>query len=208
MIRYVTGDATEPLGRGPRIIAHVCNDLGLWGAGFTGALSRKWREPEHEYRTRAMAGLNLGTIQVTNVANSIAVINMVAQRGVRGSSAERANTEGLRAAGLTPTTITGVLGLNRPPIRYDALAVCLQSVAAYAFYMAGFHVMETEVEIEPHEPTAASVHMPRIGCGLAGGKWEEVEPIIQRELVVRGVSVTIYDLPGNAKTDKSPILDK
>lgn len=24
----------------------------------------------------------------------------------------------------------------------------------------------------------ATVHMPRIGCGLAGGKWEEVEPLI------------------------------
>ena len=24
---------------------------------------------------------------------------------------------------------------------------------------------------------SASVHMPRIGCGLAGGKWEEIEPI-------------------------------
>jgi len=23
-----------------------------------------------------------------------------------------------------------------------------------------------------------SVHMPRIGCGLAGGKWEKIETII------------------------------
>jgi hypothetical protein len=35
--------------------------------------------------------------------------------------------------------------------------------------------------------------MPRIGCGLAGGKWELIEPIIVRTLVARGVPVTVYD---------------
>jgi len=24
--------------------------------------------------------------------------------------------------------------------------------------------------------------MPRIGCGLAGGKWEEIGPILEQEL--------------------------
>jgi hypothetical protein len=36
--------------------------------------------------------------------------------------------------------------------------------------------------------------MPRIGCGLAGGKWEEIEPIIDEELISIGVVVTVYDL--------------
>lgn len=40
---------------------------------------------------------------------------------------------------------------------------------------------------------SASVHMPRIGTGRGGAKWEEVEPIIQEELVAKGVSVTVYD---------------
>ena len=35
--------------------------------------------------------------------------------------------------------------------------------------------------------------MPRIGCGLAGGKWEEIEPIIERTLATAGVEVTVYD---------------
>ena len=34
-----------------------------------------------------------------------------------------------------------------------------------------------------------------VGCGLAGGKWEEMEPVIARELAERGVPVTVYDLP-------------
>jgi hypothetical protein len=39
------------------------------------------------------------------------------------------------------------------------------------------------------------VHMPRIGCGLAGGQWEEIEPIIETTLGAKGVAVTVYDLP-------------
>ena len=39
----------------------------------------------------------------------------------------------------------------------------------------------------------ASVHMPRIGCGLAGGKWEAIEPIITDELTSQGIEVSVYD---------------
>ena len=62
-----------------------------------------------------------------------------------------------------------------PPIRYEAIRQGLAKVAAFA---------------TQHE---ASVHMPRIGCGLAGGKWEELEPIILDELCAKGVGVTVYD---------------
>ena len=66
-------------------------------------------------------------------------------------------------------------GSSGPPIRYEALGECLAAVAAKA------------LELGP------SVHMPRIGCGLAGGKWSEVEPLIERHLVGAGVAVTVYD---------------
>jgi hypothetical protein len=39
-----------------------------------------------------------------------------------------------------------------------------------------------------------SYHMPRIGCGIAGGRWETVNGIVNRELGDR--AVTVYDLPG------------
>ena len=67
-------------------------------------------------------------------------------------------------------------GSNGPPIRYEAVRACLRKLAAEA----------NELE--------ASVHMPRIGCGLAGGRWQEIEPIILDELTSQGVEVTIYDL--------------
>jgi hypothetical protein len=40
----------------------------------------------------------------------------------------------------------------------------------------------------------ASVHMPRIGCGLAGGAWDKMEPIIEEALIKEGITVTVYDL--------------
>ncbi|MDR1976123.1 MAG: macro domain-containing protein [Campylobacteraceae bacterium] len=61
-----------------------------------------------------------------------------------------------------------------PPIRYDALEKCLSKVQKEA------------------KRKDASVHMPRIGCGLAGGRWEKVEEIIKATLL--DVDVFVYDL--------------
>ena len=69
-------------------------------------------------------------------------------------------------------------GSKGPPIRYEALAAGLATVGGYA------------------AAERASVHMPRIGCGLAGGKWELVEPLIAEHLTARGVAVTVYDFGG------------
>jgi O-acetyl-ADP-ribose deacetylase (regulator of RNase III) len=63
-----------------------------------------------------------------------------------------------------------------PPIRYAALAGCLAHVADFA---------------AKHDE--CSIHMPRIGAGLAGGSWPKIAAIIDRELVQRGLSVTVYD---------------
>ncbi|MFJ6385555.1 hypothetical protein ACIQI7_36810, partial [Kitasatospora sp. NPDC092039] len=56
-ITYVRGDATTPQGKGVKVIAHVCNDLGGWGKGFVLALSRRWPEPEAAYRPGSVFGL-------------------------------------------------------------------------------------------------------------------------------------------------------
>jgi O-acetyl-ADP-ribose deacetylase (regulator of RNase III) len=57
---------------------------------------------------------------------------------------------------------------NGPPIRYPAVEACLTTVGTEARRLG------------------ASVHMPRIGCGLAGGRWDRIEPIIVRTLCSRG----------------------
>lgn len=44
----------------------------------------------------------------------------------------------------------------------------------------------------------ATIHMPRIGAGLAGGSWERIEKIIIETLVDKGFDITVYDLPTNS----------
>ena len=64
-----------------------------------------------------------------------------------------------------------------PPIRYEAIRNALQPVCEVA----------TNYN--------ASVHMPRMGAGLAGGNWELIAEIVEAELCGKGVPVTVYDLP-------------
>ncbi|MES1224140.1 MAG: Appr-1-p processing protein, partial [Bacteroidota bacterium] len=62
-----------------------------------------------------------------------------------------------------------------PPVRYEAIKESLDKVGQFA--------------IEMH----ASVHMPRIGCGLAGGSWDKMELIVEQALTDKKVAVTVYD---------------
>ncbi|MFI6689744.1 macro domain-containing protein [Streptomyces sp. NPDC050485] len=153
-IVYVRGDATAPHGKGVKLIAHVCNDLGGWGKGFVVAISRRWPEPERAYRRwhreRAGNDFGLGAVQFVQVDPYVWVANMVGQHGIR----------------------TGSKGV---PVRYEAIDKALTALADKA------------LELE------ASVHMPRIGCGLAGGSWPRVEPLVMDRLIARGIAVTVYD---------------
>jgi len=152
-VTYLRGDATSPQAKGPKLIAHVCNDAGGWGKGFVLAISKRWPEPERDFRAwwrhRAKNDFALGAVRVIQVKPDTWVANMIGQHGTR----------------------TGRSGT--PPVRYEAIATCLASLAGHA------------------EELGASVHMPRIGCGLAGGKWSMVEPLVVEAL--GGTAVYVYD---------------
>jgi len=159
-IRYTTGDATRPVADGAKIICHICNDIGGWGAGFVVALSRRWPEPEKAYREwhggRRPDDMRfaLGAAQFVPVQTDITVANMIGQHGI----ARRGHK-------------------GAPPVRYEAIRLALRHVADYA------------------TAHSASVHMPRIGAGLAGGDWTTIEQIIEDELSARSIPATVYDLP-------------
>lgn len=162
-INYITGNALVPVSGGNTIIAHICNNVGAWGAGFVVAISKKWPEPERFYRYWATGDprnntplpFELGQVQYVTVDSSTVVANMIAQDNIVSSS---------------PGHI---------PIRYDELEKCLNKVATIA-------LMENR-----------SVHMPRIGAGIAGGSWAIIEQIINRTLVDQGVDTYVYTLPGD-----------
>ena len=83
-IEYVIGDATSPAGGGKKLIIHACNDAGGWTKGFVESVSKRWPEPEKEYRSwvRNRAEFVLGRIQIVKVSPDISVANMLCQHGL------------------------------------------------------------------------------------------------------------------------------
>jgi hypothetical protein len=110
MITYVNGDATCPIGKGPKILAHIVNTQGGWGRGFVLALSRRWDEPERAYRSWAKSKdgtFALGHVQLVKVEPTLYVANMLAQDGYRSTA-------------------------NQVPLRYYALEDCLKELRLQA----------------------------------------------------------------------------
>jgi O-acetyl-ADP-ribose deacetylase (regulator of RNase III) len=82
----------------------------------------------------------------------------------------------------------GVGPSKTPRIRYGAIESSLKKLADFAV------------------AKSASVHMPRIGTGQAGGSWEIVGEIIEDTLCRKKVEVTVYDLP--SASGKSPVTQQ
>jgi len=149
------------------MIMHIVNTAGGWGAGFVVAISKRWPEPESQYRKwyRAKTHPQFGDFALGNVGWALVepelwIANMIAQTGYGKSGRDQHKTD----------------EAELPPIRYDALRTCLTKVAQSAL------------------PKKATIHAPRIGCALSGGSWSRVEPLIQETMP--DLQVFIYDFPG------------
>jgi O-acetyl-ADP-ribose deacetylase (regulator of RNase III) len=153
-LKYIKGDATQPVGPGPKVICHCCNDIGGWGSGFVLALNARWPEPQRAYRKwfAERDGFRLGAARMVAVEPDLWVANIIGQhRTIQAGEAT--------------------------PIRYDALE-------------GGFKVVR-DFCLE----NQATVHMPRLGAGLARGDWRRIEEIVKRIFIIEGeIDATVYDL--------------
>lgn len=116
--RYVQGDLFSSAyyqNHEPVVIAHVCNDLGMWGAGF--ALTFKRRYPQafdlfspwfnsEKKKGQSMLGKSQVVTLVENNGASLYACNMVAQAGLYSKS-------------------------NPMPLQYDALQHCLSALERF-----------------------------------------------------------------------------
>ena len=152
-ITYIHGDATRPVGDDRKILIHCCNDCGRWGKGFVVALSRRWPITRTEYLKwyRGRKGFKLGAVQFIKVEDDVVVGNMIGQHGTKTQN-------------------------KVPPIRYGAIAKCLEKVGTAAVR------------------NKASIHCPRFGSALAGGSWNRIEELINTHLCSKDISVTVYSL--------------
>jgi O-acetyl-ADP-ribose deacetylase (regulator of RNase III) len=85
------------------------------------------------------------------------------------------------APGITVAHMTAMRGLrskrNPVPLDYGALIMCLQRLDERA------------------GETGESIHMPLIGCGLAGGRWEDVRTILRGIFARTAYAVFVYKPP-------------
>ena len=80
-------------------ILQVCNNSGKYGAGLSGAIGSKWPVVEKDYRSLGH-DIEMGSIQISTIDRHLAVVNMIAQYGVRSMT-------------------------NPHPLDYRALEMCL-----------------------------------------------------------------------------------
>ena len=113
---FLNGSVADPKSIGPQIIAHICNDFGIWTGRNAQEIARAWPGArsafEAWYRNRSHNDFGLGSVQFVNVNKThvnrvVRVANMVGQRGTRHKMGAR-------------------------PIRYKVLAQCLSRVAERA----------------------------------------------------------------------------
>jgi O-acetyl-ADP-ribose deacetylase (regulator of RNase III) len=113
-IQHVVGSAAQPQGDGRKIIAHVCNNAGVWGRGFARTLDRFWPQARVAYKAwykELGYRLALGTTHVIELEDSdVLIANMIARRGVR------------------------LLPIQPAAINHAALEKCLTTVANRARY--------------------------------------------------------------------------
>ena len=82
--------------------------------------------------------------------------------------------EGIVVANMIAQDTYGRHCKKRRCIDYDALSKCLRILA---------------LELDPQKH---SIHFPKIGAGLGGGKWADIADIIETEL--KGFSLVLYEM--------------
>jgi O-acetyl-ADP-ribose deacetylase (regulator of RNase III) len=110
-IKEVDGDALQPRGVGPKVVAHVVPDTNsVWGGnGFASQVRHRFPGVWMQFRSETQAQHRapaLGEVFLGAIGNDVTVAHMVAQRGIGASGSQR--------------------------LRYAALAQCLSEVRAKA----------------------------------------------------------------------------
>lgn len=159
-INYIKHDASIPLSE-KVIIVHIVNNIGLWGAGFTKALTKAYPKSKLDYleylsikipktyASRSVQNLVLGRSLLTKPLKNkdIYIANLFGQNGVRTS-------------------------FNRKPIDYIALDSALRDL----------HLQLTNPPAG-YDFSDYTIQAPLLGVGLAFGEWSIIEKIIKRTLM-------------------------
>lgn len=166
-IKYIKGDATSPIivdGK-KSLIVHCVNTLGAWGKGFVVPLGKKYPQSRKVY-------------------------DEFIHRYKDGIYKELLGTICIAMNVADNIDVINIFGQERiyPIIKNGEKLIPLD----YNALRKGF--IKIVNDYCPLLETPITVHMPRIGCGLAGGDWNVVEKIINETLISKGIELFVYDL--------------
>jgi hypothetical protein len=148
------------------IIPHVCNNLGLFGAGFASAVNKNYPEVKDNYQllSKSFLSKNLGYTQFIDVYSSkdqykrvLTVANMIAQNGVISSN-------------------------NKRPLDYESLVKSMVSVRSFILN-----------KNESLDNSTYEIHAPKFGSGLAGGNWKFILELIYDIWISYKIRVVIHE---------------
>ena len=166
-IHYIIGDATLPIETDAenRLIVHCCNSLGAWGAGFVVPLGNRYPLAKEGYKK--YIDENKG-ISILGEVNEVKVADNIYVENLIGQSFLYKKPNG------------------EIPCDYNAIETGFHNIIRKWFsYSSTIHKVKQNF----------SIHMPRIGCGLAGGDWKTIENIIYKTFIdIADVDVYVYDL--------------
>lgn len=156
-IRIVTGDIfhyikdhiSNQTSGSNIIVPHVCNNIGSFGGGFTGAINNHYPIVKDSYELLGKPFLqkNPGYVQFvkcdTNPKTKYSILfaNMIAQNGIIGQK-------------------------NRRPLNYESLVQSMINIKRYIHQ-----------NFDADNPV--QIHCPKFGCGLAGGNWNFIRDLIK-----------------------------
>ena len=159
-----------------KLIDHGTNCQGSFNSGFAGQLRRIYPEAREEY-LRAYDNNLIKLGGITSVGNDyLRIIN--------------ANTQ----------EFYGRVE-NTQYVSYQAVKRCFSEVNDVAVSMLETIVVD-DYGVDDEIKTG-QVHIPHIGCGLAGGDWDIILKIILEEIDLR-VQVHTWKLPKNAVNKLNP----
>lgn len=186
-INYVVGDATAPVGTGSKMIVHCCNDIGGWGHGFVMALSKRWKHVESAYLYWAVQS---GPVRMNKTAEKSLNAEIGDHKYGMSGKFELGQIQWVHAE--DNTYVVNLIGQHRcgnltiagievPPVDYRSIREGFARV----------------LELHQKAKGGFSLHLPRLGCGLAGGKWSEILKILKEVFKGVDIKITVYDFaPG------------
>lgn len=176
MINYKVGDLFEAIKKVDKdkrvIVAHCCNNKGLFGSGFVIPLAKYFPEVkdiyldwhkngEYEHIGGSKIKFQLGENQEVGVNEKLCVVNMIGQNGCISKE-------------------------NPKPISYEAIDVCFLKLSRF---LNMFKWLDQEYEL----------HFPALGSKRAGGCWKKISDIINKHLP--DDVVNIYTLNQQEKSE-------